>query len=83
MYKKKMVAPIVISLIMVIYYIGFAFFCVTVGSIPLLAKLLGIFIPLILAGVCIYVLIERINDFCMSDNLQILTLIFGFYEQKS
>ena len=59
---KKMIAPIVITLIIVSYYIGFAFFITKVHDIPLIVKLLGALIPLALVGVGIYVLIERIKE---------------------
>jgi fatty acid desaturase len=62
MHKKKMLAPIVITAVILLYYIGFACVCVFFGGIPLLAKILGGVIPLLLAGVCIYVLVERIKE---------------------
>ncbi|WP_326909866.1 hypothetical protein [Sedimentibacter sp. MB31-C6] len=62
MNKKKLIAPIVITTVIVLYYIGFAVLCAFVEGIPLLIKLLGGVIPLILAGVCIYVLVERIKE---------------------
>jgi len=62
MHKKKMIAPIVITAIMVLYYIGFAWVCVVLDGIPLFVKLLGGIIPLLLGGVCIYVLLERIKE---------------------
>jgi len=62
MHKKKMIAPIIITAVIVFYYIGFALLCAFVEGIPLLIKLLGGVIPLLLAGVCIYVLIERIKE---------------------
>lgn len=62
MHKKKMIAPIVITAVIVLYFIGFALLCAFVDGIPFLIKLLGGVIPLILAGVCIYVLFERIKE---------------------
>ena len=62
MHKKKMIAPIVITIVIVLYYIGFALLCAFVDGIPFFIKLLGGIIPLILAGVCIYVLVERIKE---------------------
>jgi len=62
MHKKKMIAPIVITIVMVLYYIGFAWVCVFLEGVPLFAKLLGGIIPLLLGGVCIYVLLERIKE---------------------
>ncbi|UWG95462.1 hypothetical protein LPY66_11050 [Dehalobacter sp. DCM] len=62
MYKKKMIAPIVITTLIVLYFIGYAFVCIFVAGIPLLAKILGALIPIILAGVSIFVLVERIKE---------------------
>ena len=62
MHTKKMLAPIIISAIIVIYYVVFAIVLTNVVSIPLLAKILGAVIPLLIAGACIYILIERIKE---------------------
>lgn len=58
---KKMVAPIVITAIMIIYYIAFFALCVW-APIPLIVKVLFGVIPLLLGGVCVYVLRERIKE---------------------
>lgn len=60
-HRKKMAAPIVISVVIILYYCFFTAVCI-VMPIPLIAKLLLGIIPLALAGVIIYVLIERINE---------------------
>lgn len=62
MYKKKIIAPIVITIVMLLYFIGFACFCAFEDGISLPAKLLGGVISLLLAGGCIYVLMERIKE---------------------
>lgn len=62
MHKKKMIAPIVITALIVLYYIGFALLCAFVDGIPFFIKLLCGVIPLLLAGVGIYVLLERIKE---------------------
>jgi len=59
---KKIFAPIVITSFIVLYYIGFAYFVAFAHGIPLILKLLAGVIPLVLAGVCIYVLVERIKE---------------------
>jgi hypothetical protein len=58
----KMIAPIIITTIIVLYYLGFAYLCITVSGLPTIAKILGGGIPLILVGVAIYVLSERIKE---------------------
>lgn len=60
-HTKKMIAPIVIAIIIVLYYIGFAVLCMWV-PVPVAFKLLFGIVPLLLAGVCIYVLAERIKE---------------------
>lgn len=59
-HKKKMVAPIVITVIMIIYYIVYFGFLITLLS-GFWKYLLGI-IPLAFSAVMIYVCIERINE---------------------
>ncbi len=61
MKTKKLIAPIVISLVVCIYYITFAVICVTT-PMRFVFKLLGFIIPLGLVGVCIFVLVERIKE---------------------
>ncbi|MCM1125364.1 MAG: hypothetical protein NC429_02745 [Lachnospiraceae bacterium] len=61
-HAKKMIAPIIITIIVVLYYLVFASVCLLVYGIPLIIKLLFGIIPLALAGVMIYVLLTRINE---------------------
>lgn len=58
---KKMIAPIVITVLVVIYYL--VYFCVIVSATQKMAAfiLLGI-IPLALAAVMIYVCLERVKE---------------------
>lgn len=59
---KKMIAPVIITILFVLYYAGFACICFFIEGIPLILKILFGAIPLILAAVCVYVLIERIEE---------------------
>lgn len=59
---KKMISPIIITVILTAYYIGFALICIFFDGVPLAIQLIFGIIPLLLAGVCIYVLIERIKE---------------------
>lgn len=61
-HSKKMIAPIIITIIIVLYYTGFAAACLLIYGMPVIIKLLFGIIPLILAGVMIYVLLTRINE---------------------
>lgn len=58
---KKMIAPIIIVAILCIYYIGFAVVCMMI-PMAIIVKLILVLIPLALAGVGIYVCIERIKE---------------------
>ena len=59
---KKMIAPVIITILFVLYYAGFACICFFIEGIPLILKILFGAIPLILAAICVYVLIERIEE---------------------
>lgn len=67
MQRRKMIAPIVITAIIVLYYIVFVTFFVFLEGIPLLVKILGIVIPMLIAGICIYVLLDRIKEIKSDD----------------
>ena len=60
-HKKKMVAPIVISIITVIYFCFYAAICFSM-SVLLITKILFGVIPLALIGVVVYVLVKRMNE---------------------
>ncbi len=59
---KKMVAPIVIAVLIILYYVGIVVFFVSVPGIPFLIKMLMTVIPLLLSGVMAGVLISRIKE---------------------
>ena len=61
LHHRKMIAPVVLSIIIALYYIGFTIVCFCT-PIPIGLKLLFGIIPLVLAGVIIYVLAERIHE---------------------
>ncbi len=59
-HKKKMIAPILITVILILYYI--AYFGILISLLGGIWKyVLGI-IPLLFSGIMIYVCIERINE---------------------
>lgn len=62
MHKKKMIAPIIITIILLLYYLGFACLCFFIEGMPVWCKLVMGIVPLILAAVCIFVLAERIKE---------------------
>lgn len=59
---KKMIAPIVVALVIIVYYVGIAVFFMTIPGIPGSVKILMVVIPLILAVVMFGVLISRIKE---------------------
>lgn len=58
----KMIAPIIIAVIAVLYFLGISALFLPVDDIPLAAKILMIIIPLALAGVMIGVTVSRIKE---------------------
>lgn len=62
LHGKKMVAPVVIAVLFVIYYTGLAVVLALISGIPGLVKGLFIFVPLALAGVMIGVAVSRIKE---------------------
>ena len=62
MKKRKLAAPIVISVLVGLWLLGYAVLIFLVPAIPLWIQLVGAAIPLALLGVTIYVLCERIKE---------------------
>jgi archaellum biogenesis protein FlaJ (TadC family) len=60
-HRKKMVAPIVISIMIVIYCCFYVVMCF-IMPVPLVMKILFGVIPLAFIGVVVYVLVERMNE---------------------
>lgn len=58
---KKLIAPIIITVITVLILLSYAITCFMV-DFNLIIKIVGCIIPLGLVGVAIFVLIERINE---------------------
>lgn len=59
---KKMIAPIVIAVIIIAYYVGIAIVCTSVTGISVGVKVVMIVVPLILAAVMAGTLISRIKE---------------------
>ena len=59
-HKRKMIAPIIITVIMILYYIAYFGFLISLLD-GIWTYVLGI-IPLVFSGTMIYVCIERINE---------------------
>ena len=61
MKTRKMIAPIIITSLLLIY-IGFFVWAWYIIPIPIWGRIIGILIPLSLMGVSIFVLIERLKE---------------------
>lgn len=59
---KKMIAPIVIALIIIAYYVGIAIVCTTVTWLPIGFKVVMIVVPLIVSALMLGTLISRIKE---------------------
>ena len=57
-----MAAPIIVAIIVVLYYIGIAVLMISIPEIPIIFRILMVVVPLILAAVMIGVLISRIKE---------------------
>ena len=58
---KRLVAPIVITAFLIVYFLIFAGVCFVL-PMPLWAKWTGLIVPLALIGVSLFVLVERIKE---------------------
>ena len=61
-HKKKMIAPAVITVLFVVYYLGIAVTFFMVPEIPVIIKIVFTVVPLGLAAVMVGVFISRIKE---------------------
>lgn len=61
-HTKKMIAPIIITALIVAYYGAIALVFMFIGGIPFWTKALMVVVPLLICGVMIGVLISRIKE---------------------
>lgn len=59
-HQKKKIAPIVITLLFVLYYV--IYFCLIISIVPVVFKVVLAVIPVALGGAMIYICIERIKE---------------------
>ncbi|MBQ3707401.1 MAG: hypothetical protein II889_05755 [Clostridia bacterium] len=60
-HRRKMIAPIIITVLVILYFIAYFGLLIYLVENPVLKLLLGI-IPALLAAVMIYVCIQRIKE---------------------
>jgi hypothetical protein len=61
-HTKKLIAPIVISALILLYFIGFIVVAAATAWLPLGWMIALAVVPLCLAGVMVYVLVQRIKE---------------------
>lgn len=61
-HRKKMAAPIIIAVLLILWYIGMAIACFCIPEIPFIFKILMAIIPAAIFGVISFVLAERIKE---------------------
>lgn len=61
-HKKKMIAPIIITILFVVYYLGIAVAFFMIPEIPVIMKIVFTVVPLGLAAVMVGVFISRIKE---------------------
>ena len=59
---KKLIAPLIIAVILATYYLIISALCLFLPGIPMIVKFLLAAIPIALASVMVYVLLERIEE---------------------
>lgn len=59
---KKLIAPLLIAIMLAAYYFIISALCLFLPGIPMIFKLLIAAVPIALASVTIYVLLERIEE---------------------
>ncbi|MDR3247332.1 MAG: hypothetical protein LBT39_00975 [Treponema sp.] len=60
-HAKKIIAPVIIVLCMVLYYLGMAVFLAKM-ELPLMAKIIAVVVSVVITVVLAAVLIERIKE---------------------
>lgn len=59
---KKMIAPVIAAMLVIVYYLGIAYFMTTTDEIPQLVRIIFIILPIIFVVIMIRVLIGRIKE---------------------
>ena len=59
---KRMIAPVIVTVILVIYFLFWLLGCYVMPDMPVMVKLIGGVIPISLIGVSVFILGERIKE---------------------
>ena len=60
--NKKMIVPVVVAVLLVLYFVGYAVLLLAIPDLHLIVKLLLALIPLIMAGYALWAAKERIEE---------------------
>lgn len=60
--NKKMIAPIVVTILLVLYFMGYAAAITLIDDLPVIVKVVGFLILAALTGVSVAMLVERIKE---------------------
>ena len=61
-HTKKLIAPIVITVLIVLYFIVYMFIGSTIPGMPMFLKVLVLIIPICLIVLSVYMLFERVDE---------------------
>lgn len=60
--KKKMVAPIVVAILLVVYFVVYGLILYTIPDAPGVFKVLGVIVPVVFGGYAIWAAKDRIDE---------------------
>ena len=60
--NKKMIAPVVIAGLLVLYFVGYAILLLAIPELSIVVKLLLAVIPVVMAGYALWAAKERIEE---------------------
>lgn len=60
--NKKMIAPIVVAILLVAYFVFYAVMVATMPDMNMAVKVLGVVVPIVMAGYAIWAAKERIEE---------------------
>jgi len=61
-HKRKMIAPVVVGILLVVYFVFYALVIVAIPDLPIIVKILFAVLPIIMAGYAIWAATERIKE---------------------
>ena len=68
MKKNPYIAPIVVAVLVVLYFIFYGYMATVIDGMPFVARIVFMVIPMVMIIVMIYTLIERIKEIRKGEN---------------